>query len=92
MIVTTGGRADRTWIGFSSRAPALEVGVSLLKNLGNCSLVSQPRSSAHLCRGVVVDLLIDVGHDPELHQLFDDLDSGRFKFFGQLRDGQYGGE
>ena len=51
---------------------------------GTCSLVSQPSAVATRCGGVEVDLLVDVGHDADLHQFLDDLDAGCLQIFGQF--------
>src|SRR3954464_11153123 len=40
----------------------------------------------------VINLLIYVCHHAELHQLFDDFDSGGLQLLGQLADRQYAGE
>ena len=88
MMVTTGGRVTALRVGHPFSAAALEVGSRLLNDFRHL-LVGFP-SELHGDRvgSVEVDLLIDVGHDADLHQLADDLDGRRLELLSQLGNGQ----
>jgi hypothetical protein len=81
------GGCRRVAIGFEFST--LEVGVGSLHHLWHVFVRFPTERRRHAMRRVEVDLLVDVGHDAELHQLFDHFNTGRFKFCGEIGHGQY---